>query len=289
MSIILTNCQINRELLEYFIEHLKATGNKSAKTIRNIERDLNKFLNFVERNVSEAVINSESIKDFIEILKQEYLESSFVSKLSSLRQFVNWLNLQENPFWDLKINMSNEDFFFYGQDTITNVSSNEDLNPVKELDRLIILCIYEFYLSINELISLTIGNYNLATACLRHRDTDIKANDELHLRLKSYLDGLQRSKLFQIGIHDPLIFNFFDGKIGKFSEAEIRKKLFHYQLKARYLKRSRIIHLLEAGQSIENIEQSLGVKLGGVFKPFIKEPDYRLLKAYNHFHPRASL
>jgi dGTP triphosphohydrolase len=53
------------------------------------------------------------------------------------------------------------------------------------------------------------------------------------------------------------------------------------------VRRSRIIHSLEAGQSTEEIEFQLGIKLGQVYDDYEQEPDYRLLKAYNQFHPRA--
>ena len=59
---------LNKELIIYFVEHLRKQGIKKEPTIQNIQRDLERF---AER-LGEADVDSDSVKSYIEDLEKEY-------------------------------------------------------------------------------------------------------------------------------------------------------------------------------------------------------------------------
>jgi len=268
---------LNKELIVYFVEHLRKQGIKKEATIQNIERDL---LRFIER-LAEGEINSESVKSYIEDLEKEYRESSYLSKLSSIRQFVKWLNLKENPFWQHKTRIQGDYKVFYDMDEV--------FTKVKDdLDFLLISFVYEFYLSVDELLGLNVGDYNLAGGELEIRGVGISADESLRYIVKEYLQ--QKRPSFNINapltMADPF---FVNSKNERLSHVELRKRISAYGLRPLYVKKSRIVNLLDEGLSFEEIEEKLGVKLNNVYSPFLKKPEYRLLKAYQECHPRAGM
>ncbi len=268
---------INQELIGYFIKHLNDLGLKSYSTIKNLERDLKKFLDFAE----EAEISSDLIKDYIEHIEDKYLESSFLSKLSSIRQFVEWLNLKDNPFWSTSINIKSKfDNFYDYEDIFTK------LDDEKQIDKLLVFFIYEFYLSVDELTALNIGDYNLAQGGLSVRDSLLEASGSLKNLIKIYLNET-RPKLSDesVGIDAPF---FLNEKGERINVLDIRNRISDYELRPLYVKKSRVMHLLDEGMSFEQIETKLSTTLSKAYKPFLKTPDYRLLKAYKDFHPRAA-
>ena len=101
---------LNQELLCYFIDYLTET--KSQATIINIRRDINLFLDYL-KDQDDADIHSKHVNRYINVLEEKYMESSFVANLSSLRQFINWLNLEDNPFWKLRVSFTHDDFDYY--------------------------------------------------------------------------------------------------------------------------------------------------------------------------------
>ncbi len=276
---------INKELAEYFITSLRERGDKSEGTINNIIRDLDKLLSFCEAEY-DSKIDADSIKAFIEELRINYKESSYVSKLSSIRQFVNWLNLADNPFWDLRVALSNDDFSYYSRDDIFVHSMGCVREPYsRQLNKLVLGFVYEFYLTLPELSELRLSDYNLAAGSLSLRGKEIETSASLRADIKEYLKTARLKYLIgDLAIDDHLLVN---ERSLKFSVQDLRARLAEMELRPVYIRRSRVIHLLESGLSTEDIETKLAIKLGQVYEDYEQEPDYRLLKAYNQFHPRA--
>lgn len=278
-----SNYELNQELLAYFLKYLLEDSDKSEATILNIMRDLEIFLVFLFEN-NDAMIQYKNIIHFLDYIEEKYKESSYISKASSLRQFINWLNLENNPFWKIKISVSYEDFKFYSIDEIfPDIASEAKQSPEQSYKELILRSLYELYLSIDELLDLKVSDYNLASEKIQIRKIEYKVSKELagllRFHLKEYRDPNSLS------LYDPLFINKFGTDLKRLDIINILKER---DLKNIYLKRSRIIHLLEESKSQSEIESLLGIKLSKFYSPFIKQKDYRLLSAYNEFHPRAN-
>lgn len=267
------NSETNLELLEFFLDFLKTKSRKSLDAISSIRRDLEKFIEYLSINKLE--LNTESIRVYLAYLQEAYNLSTYKVKLSSLRQFIKWLNLEDNPFDEnltLKTtpNEAAEDFY-------TKAELLEKLSKIKDpVELLFCELLFELCLSPSELLKLKVLDFNFATASFRLR---IKLSDNLALRLKQFLkmkEGLSLDAVIFTGISE------LD------SEIKIAKLLKKYDIQAKKLKRSRIVHLLEDGLSIQALENNLGVKVPVNYLSLAKETkDYKLLKAFKEFHPRA--
>lgn len=277
-----SNYELNQELLHYFLKYLLESTNKSEKTILNVKRDIEGFLVFLFEN-NDAIIQYKNIVQYLDYIEEKYKESSFISKASSIRQFINWLNLEENPFWKIKIAVSYEDFKFYTYEDIFTKSEEQF-----DYSNLIVRTLYELYLSIDELFSLKLGDYNLASSQIEIRSKKIEVSEELADSLRFYLKQYRPSicGTDSVSLADPL----FITKNGEaLKTLDIISILKERDLKNIYLKRSRIIHLMDEAKSQSEIEEMLGIKLSNFYSPFIKEKDYRLLSAYNQYHPRGRM
>lgn len=280
------NSTLNKELLKYFIEYLELNTDKSVGTLANISRDIRAFIDYLEIN-GDLNIQSKTITQYIAELEEKYIESSFVTKLSSLRQFINWLNLDENPFWKLKFSFNHDEFSYYKEEDL-----NSKLTEEFSYEQLLIRVIYELYFSQDELIALNLENYNLASNSFVCRDGKIEVSDTLAKWMKEYLKEYRSSLLHEaqsVTMKDPLFIGSNSNESLRMEDKDIHRVLQDYQLKQSQLKRSRIMNLLEEGLSLEQIEERLLIKLSNFYRPFVKEQDYRLAKAYRDFHPRAGL
>lgn len=287
------NSETNLELLEFFLDFLKTKSRKSLDVISSISRDLEKFIEYLSINKLE--LDAESIRGYLAYLQENYNLSTYKVKLSSLRQFTKWLNLEDNPFDEnltLKTtpNEAAEDFY-------TKAELLEKLSKIKDpIELLFCELLFELCLSPSELLKIKVLDFNFATASFKLRFgaatenaglgvreppklTEIKLSDGLALRLKQFLkmkEGLSLDAVIFTGIPE------LD------SEVKIAKLLKKHDIQAKKLKRSRIVHLLEDGLSIQALENNLGIKVPANYLSLAKETkDYKLLKAFKEFHPRA--
>lgn len=284
---------LNIELVDYYIHHLKDIGKSKEATLQNIRRDLEIFIEFWE-TVNHVHIDSDLVKAFVKSLEDKYSGASILAKVSSLRRFINWLNLKENPFWDkdlisksLKINRENKNLYYKLEQIKKLINKLQEQNTEDALlDELLIRFIYEFCLTVDELSQLDIGAYNIAGGELVLRGKEISCTKELKSVMKDFMhnsrSGFEQSGI--VGINDPLFVNIQGQRL---NAKEIRDRLLKYKLKPRYLKLSRVLHLLEAGMPTEHVETMLGIQVSKNIMSLIKEPDYRLLATYKKYHPRA--
>ncbi len=263
-------------MLGYFIEHLRIDSTKTAATIANIQRDLERFLAYLDEHYL-GEINSDNVRQYINVLEDKYVQASYISKLSSLRQFINWLNPEDNPFWKFKPRVGFEELESYTIDELTSIFEAEGF----DYEKLLLELMYQLYLSMAELCALDIADYNSASHLFNIRGATIKINRELAAKMKTYLKQLRKQQ--SLTLQDPLFIRLQG--IDRLKEIDLLNILRKYHLKNTKLKRSRILHLLSSGQSIEEINVKLAVDLSDAYQSVRK--DYRLLSAYSKFHPRA--
>ena len=259
---------LNQELLEYFREYLLAR--KSSKTAANICRDVKDLLEYL----NDKEINSGNLEEYIDYLEANYAHASFITKVSGLRRFINWLDIPNNPFWTHKYSAQKQHEYYEVQNL--------------ELNSLLPYLIYHLFLDIEELINLNMSSFNQASRTIISGTRTIKLDDEVAAKIKEYLRTERQSLIgFDAAIvaDDPLLLN--PKSASRYKITEVLEELHSLNLKITLLKRSRIIHLLQDSLSPESIFQKLGVRISDFYQAYIKKPEYRLLSAYNKFHPRA--
>lgn len=280
--------KLNSETLEYFEKFLLEDLNKNKLTVNNIIRNVRDFIEYLEEQDIE--INAKSIKKYLSFIQDSYRESSFITKVSAIRQFVNWLNIVNNPFLEKDFIFNRTDVDFFTDEEFEKIFAKESF----DYHELIIRCFYELYLSIQELANLKMKNFNHANFSFEIRETKIKCSSRLSELCKHYL-GHQRQMILNHAFYAPEINDVFfvrekQSNTDKqaFSSLELSEIIRTYDLSLNKIKRSRIINLIKAGKTDDEIFDLLGIKISAFYDQFKPKQNYRLLKAYADFHPRSN-
>jgi len=271
------NSEANKELVSFFLDFLKTKSRKSAPLVASIERDLKKFLVYLE--TENLDIDSDSIRIYVDYLREQYNESTLKTKISNLRQFIKWLDLKDlsidelNHFSTVQTE-AEKDFYTYAE-------LKEIFSEIKDKpESLFIQLLFELSMSPKELFDVKLSDFNFATESFNIRNTQIKLSEELALELKNHFSLIGNLHL-ETSI--PIA-------LGKEFDAEIKLNqiLKKYKLQSRKLKRSLTVYLLENGVNIRSVEQKTGIKVPNNYFQFAKETqEYKFFKAFKEFHPRA--
>ena len=265
------NRKTNQELINYFQDFLLTKSNKTHATISKIISDINGIVPFLENQS----INSNTILDYITHLKEIYLNSTYKAKLSSLRQFCSWLDLEDNPFLQEGLVTKKKET----QNYLSEEAYHSLIESANYLAKICISSVYELYLSVEEFQDLRLADFNFANQSFRIRGTSIVISQQLSKIIKKYLNSLDTKDLdYQIFQVDP---------VSK-EKIKIEKILKEYQIPIKELRKSRIVHLLNSNHSLDQVNELLGIQLGKTYQQYEKpKENYVLLKDFKNFHPRA--
>lgn len=278
---------LNKETLEYFQTYLLEDLKKNRLTVNNIIRTVKEFVIYLEEH--HLKIDSKSIKKYLNFIQDSLRESSFVTKVSAIRQFTNWLNIRNNPFLEKDFIFNRTEIDYLSKEEFNKLFSSQGF----DYDEMILRSFYELHASLSEISNLKLKDFNQANSSFRVRDTKIKCSARLSELCKEYLKTY-REEIANQGFYSPQIDeSFFIRKdnLNKESQSianiQLSEIIRSYNLSLNKLKRSRIINLIKDGNSDETINSLLGVKISNFYDQFKPNQDYRLLKAYASFHPRS--
>lgn len=153
--------------LEQWLNSL-ALQHYSTHTIQAYRRDITNFLNFCQQQqIHFELLHRSDLQDYLvhQIEQQQLQNKSLQRRLSSIRQFINWLNQQQNiaisPIQDLKIKQKNKTLpGIMSEDLITQLleqaaPNDEQQSALWVRDKAILELFYSSGLRLSELQSLT--------------------------------------------------------------------------------------------------------------------------------------
>ena len=280
---------LNIETLEYFENYLLEDLKKNKLTVNNIIRTVKEFILYLEDNALR--IDAKSIKKYLSFIQDTVRESSFVTKVSAIRQFTNWLNIRNNPFSEKDFIFNRTEIDFFKEEEFNALFTGTDF----DYHEMILIGFYELHLSLGELANLKLKDFNQANSSFKIKKKKIKCSDRLSELCRSYLKT-HRESIANQAFYSPQIDEIFFIKkdsLHKDSQAlqniELSEIISSYGLSLNKIKRSRIINLIQVGNTDEDIDNLLGIKISNFYDQFKPKKDYRLLKAYADFHPRSNI
>lgn len=276
--------ELNKETLVYFQTYLLDELNKNKLTVNNIVRTVKDFIVFLEHEDLE--LNAKSIKKYLHLIQDSLRESSFITKVSAVRQFVNWLNIENNPFLDKDFNFNRTEIDYFTQAELDEKISHEQFS----FNELLIRTFYEMHLSIDDLINLRLKDFNQANASFVIRGQKIFCSEKLASLAKQYLKKYREVRANQAFYQTQIDDHFFirENSQSPLLAIELSKIIRFYDFSLNKLKRSRIINLIKSGYDEDAIYNLLAIKISAFYDQFKPKQNYRLLKAYADFHPRSS-
>ena len=267
--------QINY-LIEKYLENIMIKKNLSKNTFMSYKNDILQFQKFLNLNDIENV-DDDKIKNYVDFLAKNYSTASHCRKLSSIKNFFNFLD-EKNL---IKQNFLDSTEFPRFKRTIPKVLSEDQIKKIINLSykdstekgvrlSLMLEILYATGIRISELVSLKIGNisddYSFIIILNKGgKERIVPLISKVKNILKKYLNILQDNKIkssknylfpsnSKTGHITRIRFFQIFQKIG--SNALIDKEL----LSPHKVRHSFATHLLNRGVDLRLIQESLGHK-----------------------------
>jgi integrase/recombinase XerD len=291
--------------LDNFLNYLVVEKGLSKNTIQSYNRDLQKFITYLEKNNCadvSRVTNLEIISFLVEVKSQGLSSKSTGRNLSALRMFFKFLVqegfLDANPSINIespKIRQNLPSVLSIAE--VDYLLSQPDVKTTRGLrDRTMLELLYATGVRVSELVSLKLTSINLEVGYIiafgkGSKERIIPLGDTAKYYLNEYLT-IARQKHTK-GMMSPFLFLNPSGK--KFSREGFWKMLKRYALKAginkklspHTLRHSFATHLLEQGADLRSVQIMLGHVDIATTQIYTHITQERLKKVHKQYHPRA--
>lgn len=301
----LQNSRADNEVLDRFINYIISERGLSKNTAESYNRDLIKFLNFLEKHSKHGVISvsREDILLFLgELLKEGKKPRSVSRALVSIRVFYRYLISQglvkKNPaslIEGMKIEKGLPKVMTYSDIMkIINAIKPDDASRLRDLAMIELL--YATGIRVSELVNLKLGDVDLDVGYLRVLGKGIKerivpVGEYARKRVKEYLE-FARPRLLGKGISEHL----FITRLGKkFTRQGFWLMVKNYarlsgvkvNVTPHVFRHSFATHLLEKGADLRTLQTMLGHADISTTQVYTHVSSEQLRRVYKRSHPRA--
>ncbi|MFM6948114.1 MAG: tyrosine-type recombinase/integrase [Aquirufa sp.] len=291
---------MNREIVNFFLQHLLVERRLSKHTITSYTTDLEQFTQFIE-SISEGQTLSEiehrTIRSWILELSNKQIENRSINrKIATLRTFYKYLlrtgKITDNPMSSIKMVKTQKKLPQFLRE-----SEIEPLNIVVPLtsfedyrDYLIYLLLYGTGIRLAELISLQRNSINFHQKTIRvlgkrNKERIIPIPHFLAEMITKYLEfcPFEHSNLLLTDKGEPLYPMFVQRLIkSKLSEVSTLEKLSPHVLRHTYA-----THLLNQGADLNAIKELLGHANLAATQVYTHNSMEKMKEIYLQAHPKA--
>lgn len=266
---------------EAFKGYLQYERNLSPQTVRAYEKDLHQFLTFFSKDdglaLNPAKITTPQIREYVAQLKKEnYLKTTVVRKLSTLRAFYKFLMrngyVTTSPMLDIEVpKVEKKSPHFLSTEEVEKLLAAPKGNffhPVR--DRAILETLYSAGLRVGELLALNVNDLDLTAAVVKacgreHRERLVPLGTFALEALEQYLEV--RSQVLGTNERDSraLFLNRFGDRLGSRSVRKILEKYIkvtglNEKSSPHTLRHSFANRLLSRGTDLQMVRELLGHK-----------------------------
>ncbi len=292
----------DRRLIDEYLMHLKLERGLSDNSISSYKNDINEFL---QLNLKSSLfkINRKHLTDFIDTLsKSERKPATIARKISSLKQFYNFLleqypvKIKKNPFLAIsapKILRYHPSYL--SPDEIEKIISSIDGTKKNGLrDKVIIEVLYGCGLRISELVHLKESDIEFEAGFIKvtgkgNKQRLVPLGDCAKISIESYIEFKEKQKYKENS--SSLIINKFGKQISRVGLWKIiRSILSHAQVMKdvtpHTFRHSFATHLLEGGADLRIVQEMLGhadISTTQIYTTI--DRDY-IIAEHRKYHPR---
>jgi integrase/recombinase XerC len=291
---------MNREVVNFFLQHLQVERRLSPLTLRSYEIDLLQFLDFLALdNPQFNEIKPQTIRLWlVELSNQGIQNRSINRKLATLRTFFKYLqrrgDVTENPMHTIRMVKTSKSLPTYLRESeMEQVFAQQDLpkNTFEEVrDQLVLMLLYGTGMRLAELIQLSNQQINLASKTLRvigkrNKERIIPMPQLLVDLVKQYqsLNPFQSQSLLLTDKGEPCYPMFVQRLVKKYlGEVSTMEKLSPHVLRHSYA-----THLLNRGADLNAIKELLGHANLAATQVYTHNSMEKLKEIYKQAHPKA--
>jgi integrase/recombinase XerC len=288
---------MNRELVNFFLDHLSIERRLSSHTITSYSTDLEQFTAFVNPIELQQVQAMDVRKWLISLSDDSIQNRSINRKLATLRTFYKYLlrtgKITENPMASIRMVKTTKKIpHFVRESEMENLVENRIIatNFSEARDELILFLLYGTGIRLAELISLQNSQVNLAAKTIRVIG---KRNKERMIPIPAFLVELietyrqfcpfENAHLLLTDKGEPLYPMFVQRlvkkNLGEFSQLE--------KLSPHVLRHTYATHLLNRGADLNAIKELLGHANLAATQVYTHNSMEKMKAIYQQAHPKA--
>lgn len=288
---------MNRELVNFFLDHLSIERRLSPHTITSYSTDLEQFIAFLEpRGLLE--VQAMDVRKWLISLSDDAIQNRSINrKLATLRTFYKYLlrsgKVTENPMTSIRMVKTTKKLpHFVRESEMENLVENRKIasNFSEARDELILFLLYGTGIRLAELISLQNSQVNLVAKTIRvigkRNKERVIPIPQLLIELIQAYQGFctfENSHLLLTDKGDPLYPMFVQRlvkkNLGKFSQLE--------KLSPHVLRHTYATHLLNRGADLNAIKELLGHANLAATQVYTHNSMEKMKAIYLQAHPKA--
>jgi len=291
---------MNREVVNFFLQHLQVERRLSPLTLRSYEIDLLQFLDFLApENLLVSQIKSQTIRAWLVALSNQGIQNRSINrKLATLRTFYKYLqrrgDVTDNPMQTIRMVKTSKTLPTYLRESeMEQVFAQQEIpkNTFEEVrDQLVLMLLYGTGMRLAELIQLTHQQVNLSAKTLRvigkrNKERIIPMPTILVDLVKQYqaLNPFQSQYLLLTDKGEPCYPMFVQRLVKKYlGEVSTLEKLSPHVLRHSYA-----THLLNRGADLNAIKELLGHSNLAATQVYTHNSMEKLKEIYIQAHPKA--
>jgi integrase/recombinase XerC len=288
---------MNRELVNFFLDHLSIERRLSPHTITSYSTDLEQFIAFIEPQTLLEVQAIDVRKWLISLSDDTIQNRSINRKLATLRTLYKYLvrsgKMAENPMTSIRMVKTTKKLpHFVRESEMENLVENRKIatNFSEARDELILFLLYGTGIRLAELISLQNNAVNLAAKTIRvigkrNKERVIPIPQLLIELIQTYRSfcPFENSHLLLTDKGEPLYPMFVQRlvkkNLGEFSQLE--------KLSPHVLRHTYATHLLNRGADLNAIKELLGHANLAATQVYTHNSMEKMKAIYHQAHPKA--
>ena len=289
---------MNRELVNFFLDHLRTERRLSSHTLSAYSTDLDQFLAFIEPD-SLPEIKAQQIRNWLISLSDDTVQNRSINrKLATLRTFFKFLirrgDIQTNPMGTIKmIKVSKKLPQFIRESDMQGLweANPSDASTFEDIrDQLILYLLYGTGIRLAELISLQKNHINLHLGTIRVLG---KRNKERIIPIPQVIaDWILRYQSLCPFEHTHLLLTDKGEKLyPMFVQRLVKKELGNIstleKLSPHVLRHTYATHLLNRGADLNAIKELLGHANLAATQVYTHNSMEKMKEVYQQAHPKA--
>lgn len=293
------------KLLEQFINYIEIEKHYSFYTVKNYERDLESFYDFLNKeNITNIKdIDFKVIRLYLTVMyEKKYSKKTISRNISSLRSFFKYLikheHIKTNPM--LLISNPKQDHklpnFLYYNDLEKILEIPDTNTPLGHRDALIIELFYSTGIRVSEIISIKISDIDYSKNRIKilgkgNKERYVLYGDVCSKLLNSYINE-KRNIILGDKHNEYLFINHLGNKLTSRGVEYILSKIIKQsdlktKISPHTLRHTFATHMLNEGADLKSVQELLGHENLKTTQIYTHVSNERLREVYLHSHPRA--
>jgi integrase/recombinase XerD len=295
-------------LVDTFFNYLNVERNLSENTITSYSRDINRFIDFIEKEKNKELnkVKSSFILDYLSFLRKNSISARSSSRnLSALKTFFKFLTREKLIDSDPTINIDTPKIYKKLPSYLTKAEIEALLNAPKTntktglRDKAILELFYATGIRVSELVSLKIERVNFNVGFINvmgkgSKERLVPLGDSCIHWIKEYLDGA-RDGLIKDKLSDKgyvFVNSRGSSTLSRVGVWKIIKKYallsdVHKNITPHTIRHSFATHLLENDADLRSVQMMLGHSDISTTQIYTHITNERMKKVYAKYHPRA--